>query len=173
MSRLRRAVVMPANGWLRSAGLNQRLSAASESFSPRNTGNQYPLQDGLPSKPKDFVNIQFDGDGKQPLGPRATEALEQLRGRAEGRNALAKSGAVRPTKEEVVGLRELFGQDTDGARDLIRRLENGPIEQPHTVTRETLENYAKLAENSVATGIDKNGVQALRLEALRKILGTR
>jgi hypothetical protein len=149
MSRLRRAVVMPANGWPSSDLINQRQPGASEAFNQGCPGNNDSLQNGLASKPKDFVHIQFDGEGKQPLGPKATEALEELRGRAEGRDNLAKSGAFRPTKEEVVGLRERFGQDAEGARDLICRPESGPIELPKSVSRETLDNDKFVVNNEL------------------------
>lgn len=42
---------------------------------------------------------------------------------------------------------------------------------PSSVDRDTLERYALKAQEAIDRGIDKDGVQALRLKAIKQILG--
>src|SRR5262249_29420908 len=74
------------------------------------------------------------------------------------------------SKEEVAGLRELFGKGPSGARALLDKLAEGSVDLPQGVTQQTLQTYAQIAQNAINRGIDKIGTQALRLQAIREIL---
>jgi HK97 family phage portal protein len=72
---------------------------------------------------------------------------------------------------ETAGLRQLFGQGPDGAQDLLDQLGRGAVDLPSDVTIQTPRNHERIAEQAIARGIDKIGTQALRLQAIRHILG--
>ncbi len=62
-------------------------------------------------------------------------------------------------------LRDFFGQGLKGAR---ARAES--FEIPKGLTRETLQKYAKVAQNAIDRGIDKTGVQAERLKLIERAM---
>ncbi len=66
---------------------------------------------------------------------------------------------------EVKLLREFFGQ---GLRGAISRAEN--FEIPEGLTSKTLNKYAGIARDAIGRGIDKTGVQAARLELIKRAL---
>ena len=78
---------------------------------------------------------------------------------------------TKPTKDEVRDLKDLFGQGPDGASDALRQLEDGTKQVPPTLTRDALENYAKIARDQIAKGLDGSSVQATRLKIIERILG--
>ena len=86
------------------------------------------------------------------------------------RGALGMVGGKLLTPAETRGLTELFGKRPDGAKALLDRLAQGPVNLPANVTRQTLEKYAQIAQNAIDLGKDKIGTQALRLEAIRRLL---
>ena len=70
------------------------------------------------------------------------------------------------TPEENEGLRKLFGNGLKGAKDTLGR---GTIEIPEGVTIDTLERHREIAEDAIAQGRDKNGVQKKRAEMIDKL----
>ncbi len=101
------------------------------------------------------------------------QAAENLQAAAEDLSqatAEADTG-VSFSPQEVQGLKELFGQSTAGAQNLLGQLSQGPVTIPEGVTTQTLQNYATVAQDAIDSGIDKIGVQALRLQAINQILG--
>ncbi len=59
----------------------------------------------------------------------------------------------------------------NGANDLLSRLSQGVVTLPPGVTMGTLRTYATVAQDAIDSGIDKLGVQALRLQGIKMILG--
>ena len=76
----------------------------------------------------------------------------------------AATDATLSTGERQV-LREFFGQGLKGAE---ARAEN--FEIPKGLTRETLQKYAKVAQNAIDRGIDKSGVQVERLKLIQRAI---
>ncbi len=76
------------------------------------------------------------------------------------------NGIIRGTQKQL--LNRLFGQGMEGAQQAI-----GSGEVPAGITRQTLMVAKEIAQRAIARGIDKGGVQAVRLkiiqEALKKI----
>lgn len=76
------------------------------------------------------------------------------------------NGVIRGTQKQL--LNRLFGQGMEGAEQAIA---NGKV--PAGLTRQTLMVAKEIAQRAIARGIDKGGVQAVRLkiiqEALKKI----
>ena len=70
------------------------------------------------------------------------------------------------TPEENEGLRKLFGNGLKGAKDTLGR---GTIKTPKGVTSDTLERYREIAEDAIARGRDKTGVQKKRIEIIDKL----
>lgn len=103
------------------------------------------------------------------LGGLVRGGLALLFGGAQGLTAAEAAAAI--SLAERQGLRELFGQGPGGAQVLLDRLAHGPVSLPSNVTRQTLENYGIVAQGAINQGIDKIGTQALRLEAIRRLLG--
>jgi RHS repeat-associated protein len=83
-----------------------------------------------------------------------------------------QSGRVSPfTPAETEGLRQLFGKSDEGARALLQKLSDGQlIALPKNVTVDTLVKYREIAQNAISQGKDALGVQAMRLEAIDRIL---
>jgi hypothetical protein len=75
------------------------------------------------------------------------------------------------TAAETQGLRQLFGQGPAGAQMLLDQLAKGAVPLPPCVTTRTLENYATVARTAIRKGMDKIGTQALRLQAIQRLLG--
>ena len=74
------------------------------------------------------------------------------------------------TSTETAGLRQLFGPGPSGAQNLLDQIAQGSIDLPPGVTVQTLQTYSGIAQQAIARGIDKIGTQALRLQAIQKIL---
>ena len=79
------------------------------------------------------------------------------------------------TPEENNALAQLFkagGRDGNeiGAQRLLDQISQGQVIMSPGITRDLLERYAVIAHSAVATGIDKRGVQALRLKAIEQLL---
>jgi hypothetical protein len=89
------------------------------------------------------------------------------------RGAVGVAGGKLFSPAETRGLAELFGKRPEGAQALLDRLAQGPVSLPADVTRQTLEKYAQVAQNAIDLGKDKIGTQALRLEAIRRLLNQR
>ena len=70
------------------------------------------------------------------------------------------------TPEENGGLRKLLGQGLKGAEDTLGR---DTIEIPEGVTSDTLERYKKIAEDAIARGRDKTGVQEKRIKIIDRL----
>ena len=51
------------------------------------------------------------------------------------------------------------------------RISKGQVALPPGVTRDTLEKYADVARQAIADGIDRLGVQELRLKSINFLLG--
>jgi len=79
---------------------------------------------------------------------------------------LSRGGTQKPfTPEETRLLNELFGKQVPGA---VERAENFRV--PQTLSRATLEAYGKLAQQLIDAKLDRLGVQARRLELVRRAL---
>lgn len=70
---------------------------------------------------------------------------------------------------------ELFkagGRDGNeiGAQRLLDQIANGEEIVPNGITHDVLERYADVARSAISRGIDKRGVQALRLRAIEQLL---
>ncbi len=70
------------------------------------------------------------------------------------------------TPEENAGLRKLFGRGLKGAKDTLGR---DTIEIPEGVTSGTLERYKEIAEDAIARGRDKTGVQKERIKIIDRL----
>jgi RHS repeat-associated protein len=81
---------------------------------------------------------------------------------------VARSGL---TYDEIGGLKDLFGRGQQGIADLLERLGSGqPVELPPGVTPESLQRYREIAQNAINAGIDNQGVQAARSQAIDILL---
>ena len=70
------------------------------------------------------------------------------------------------TPEENAGLRKLFGRGLKGAEDTLGR---ETIEIPEGVTSGTLKRYKEIAEDAIARGRDKTGVQKERIKIIDRL----
>ena len=80
------------------------------------------------------------------------------------------------TPSESASLVKLFkggGKDGNeiGAQRLLEQLDKGKVDLPPEITRDVLERYVQVARDAINKGIDKRGVQTLRLRAINRILG--
>jgi RHS repeat-associated protein len=79
-------------------------------------------------------------------------------------NPGAGSGAPGP-------LRQLFGVGVDGAQRVLQLLNRGVVlPLPPGITMEVLFRYQILAQRIISLGLDKSGLQAQRLEIVRRLL---
>jgi RHS repeat-associated protein len=70
---------------------------------------------------------------------------------------------IRGTQKDLLG--KLFGRGLQGAETA---LESGEV--PEGITRQTLVVYRELAQRAIANGMDKGGVQAVRLKVIEAAL---
>ncbi len=111
---------------------------------------------------------------KRPLKYRCVRPQGKSRG-GDGRSGAyfsAPGGAgegasAKPsfTPDEVGLLRKFFGADMKGA---LERLKNFLI--PDKLSEQTLAKYQRVAESQIERGMDKNGVQKMRLELVRRAI---
>jgi RHS repeat-associated protein len=85
-----------------------------------------------------------------------------------GAGAIATSSRLF-TPQEVAVLRQTFGQSVQGARDILQQIEQGTFERPAGSTAELLRRYERIAIEAIRQGNDKLGVQARRLEIIRRL----
>ena len=114
-----------------------------------------------------------------PVGPSLTTMPPSRLSNESAPPALlpSLSSARRPpfTPEENTALVQLFkagGRDGSeiGAQRLLDQISKGQLSLSPGVDRDLLERYAMLARNAILTGIDKRGVQTLRLKAIEQLL---
>jgi hypothetical protein len=119
-------------------------------------------------------------EGSTELTPRTHQGISFAYGEIAS-DYLGAAGGVAQTAEvalpaftpdEVVGLRQLFGNSVQGAQNLLQQLQSGQtVELPAGVTTQTLQSYQQVAQSAINNGIDTLGVQAMRNAAINLILG--
>jgi hypothetical protein len=74
---------------------------------------------------------------------------------------------------ELDGIRQLLGQEVEGASNLLNRVLFGEaVKIPENVSIETLEQYRRVAERAIAVGRNTEGVQPARLTAINALLAS-
>jgi len=104
-------------------------------------------------------------------GGRAVRAAPE----AEAAAAAARAAAARAAEREALRIereisRKIFGKGLEGAERVLTEIEEGRFELPRGATRQILENARKTAQSAIDRGRDVEGIQAMRVKIIDKIL---
>jgi hypothetical protein len=87
------------------------------------------------------------------------------------RQKVARKGAAEGlTQAERQVLKETFGRGPEGAKRVLRQLDEGTFEVPRGLTRTALQKYRRIAQEAIDQGLDKIGTQRLRRDIIDRIL---